>query len=67
MGHEPDFLEELVTERANANPKFARLVEAAAGRRRQAKVAAYQELAQDEERLECIKQASQAAADAGIL
>ena len=65
MEHEPDFLDELVSDRTAQNPAFPQLVEEAAARR-QAKIDAYRELAQDEERLEIIKRSSRAAVDAGI-
>jgi hypothetical protein len=66
MERDPDFSDELIADRTAKNHKFPQLVAKAAKRRRQAKVAAYQELAKDDERLEIIKRSSRAAVDAGI-
>jgi hypothetical protein len=58
MEREPDFLDELITERSSKNPEFPRLVQQAEERCRQAKVEPYRELADDEERLGIIKHSS---------
>jgi hypothetical protein len=67
MENEPKILDELLADRTAANAACRQFVDEAAGRPRQAKITAYRELAEDEERQEIIKRSSRAAVDAGLL